>query len=84
MVSELECICPFEGIEDPPIWSETPDSLGCPVHGPQLKLYCRIHHNAFYGSCQACRYDEQFEMLKLIRDEIIALRNTSKGVVTPD
>lgn len=67
MDNELKCICYWDGIENPPIWSETPDPLGCPVHGPQLKLYCRIHHSGFYGSCQACRYDEQLEMQNEIR-----------------
>jgi len=76
-----DCICQWNGIEPAPVWSENPDPFGCPVHGPQHKMYCRTHHNAFYGTCTSCRYDEQLEVLNQIRIGIIRLRKIMEAMI---
>lgn len=55
-----DCICDLKGIDrdTAALWNDTPHALGCPYHGPPHKMYCRKHHNGFYGSCAACRYDD--------------------------
>jgi len=54
----IVCICadcdPSDPNWEPPIYATNPHALGCPRHRP-TKMYCRIHHNGFYGHCNPCQ-----------------------------
>jgi len=65
MVQLKDCICDLNEIdnESASLWTDTPDALGCPYHGPRAKQYCRKHHNGFYGGCHPCLYDQQLVAL---------------------
>lgn len=52
-----DCICDLKGVENPPRWTHTNQSFRCPFHG-LAKMYCRLHRNGFYGSCNLCLLDD--------------------------
>jgi len=75
-----ECICWLNGVEDPPRWVKNPDPLGCPIHGPPSKQFCRIHHNGFYGACQSCQYADQLEKQEEIRSILQTILTQQKSI----